>query len=195
MRNSNGKVVSILFDEREFMSIRLGTAFLLFFVVFLGKAFAEQLPEYSNEWQDCKDTSECVFVREGYNWTCVNKAYEKEAKLFCRNIDQGGVARYSSFEEKRSMSFDQLPPLTTPVCSKGKCFCEDIKTCSVPGPQECKEDQDCMVFKLRNWVSINKKNKDQTDPYYGAIYCDQYQYPSPRAVCLKGKCSMKFNPE
>lgn len=144
-------------------------------------SFSEGSLVYQIGWQECKVDSDCVTIREGYNWTCVNKAYENEARNFCKQIDEDG-------DEKNSFEGHSIFPATT--CLNGRCSCKE----SVSGldNQKCEQDDDCIVVKGGNyWTTINKKTPPAYIPYGGDAHKQRYQYPKPIASCLNGVCSIE----
>lgn len=158
--------------------------------MFVGNAIADEKLIYKKEWQSCKETSECIAVREGYNWTCVNRSYENEARAYCKNIDTDGtVDCHFVMPNGKSENMDARPSLPTPVCSQGKCLCGEIKKVVWDIKDQCKEDQDCMIIKLDQWESVNREDHEKR--YYnlsGQACSANYRYPPPQSFCLKGIC-------
>ena len=166
----------------------------LIFLCSVSLAFSREVPVYQLDWQQCKVDSDCVTLREGYNWTCVNKSFEKEARDFCANIDGDGHWREMDKETCKDISLKFLPVAT---CFNGMCLCQQqISTFSTQPPiadyEKCQKDDDCIVVKGGDvWGAINKNSKGpEYYPIYGSPCKMKYQYPKPLPSCDKGKCTI-----
>lgn len=157
------------------------------------KQSAQGTNVYQSKWQECDEMDDCVAVSAGYNWTCVNKAYEKEAREFCRNVDDKGTAKcyQAGRDGVINGSLDPQPITSQPVCSRGKCACDYVPTWSGGREDACVRNEDCVVDKFLNWRSVNPSNKALVyETYSGASCSESYPYPAPQAACVNGKCSV-----
>ena len=157
------------------------------------KHTAQGMAGYKTIWQDCQYASDCVAVSAGYNWTCVNSQYEKDARSFCRSVDGKGTAQCYQVGLDGGITnyVEPSPQMPKPVCSQGKCYCEDIGSWVGGREDACVKDQDCVVEKFLTWRSVNPKiNNLIIEPYYGAACSETYRYPPPQAFCFNGKCKI-----
>lgn len=150
---------------------------------------AEALPVYEKEWKKCAQKSDCLSVREGENWTCVNKNHEMDARGFFRTLFHGESHQFCIDDDPKSEEKRRFGPVEA-VCVKGMCICEDpvVSKSSTERDNTCLKDADCKVESAGwGWTATNKNYHG----YYfstGDTCAARMQYPPPEAYCVGGKC-------
>ncbi len=92
---------------------KMGLSFVfVFLMMFSGKALAEEPLVFHEEWQSCKEDSECVIVRKWCGWESVNGKFREDAESYYRTAREVlmGVCFQDSYYG-RPKAF----------CSKGSC--------------------------------------------------------------------------
>ena len=150
---------------------------------------AEALPVYENKWKKCTQNSDCLSVREGENWTCVNKQHEMDARSFFRNIFSGETHQFCIDLDPKSEDKRRFGPVQS-VCVKEICTCADPveNKSSTERDNTCLKDSDCKVESAAwSWTTTNT----HFNGYYfitGDTCAARTQYPPPKAYCVWGKC-------